>query len=370
MLNEAFVHEFRRHGASLGAGRERLQAELGALLAERGIEVHLVSGRVKSEASLRRKLGRPDRTYAALWDVTDLVGLRVTTYFEDAIDEVARAVEERFQVDFEHSIDKLRVKDQGRFGYRSLHYVCGLPGEPTGAPALPAAFRFEIQLRTVLQHAWAEVEHDLGYQAPESVPENVRRRFSRVAGLLEIADQEFVSIRRDLERYAREVRDGLALPGRPFPLDVVSLKALASSPEVREVDEEVATLVGRPISDELFFPEYLVRMLRLSGHATSEDLQASLRRNRAHVTALVRPYFEFTRVQWKLAARNLERVQRGYGLFFLSHSAILRSRELEISKVEKLTQLYRELDYPDDERAARRFASGLLAALQPAEEGG
>ena len=55
----------------------------------------------------------------------------------------------------------------------------------------------------MLHHAWAEVEHDLGYQAQESVPEDVRRRFSRVAGLLEIADQEFVSIRRDLERYAR-----------------------------------------------------------------------------------------------------------------------------------------------------------------------
>jgi hypothetical protein len=51
MLNETFVHEFRRHGAALGAGRDRLQAELGALLAERGIEVHLVSGRVKSEVA-------------------------------------------------------------------------------------------------------------------------------------------------------------------------------------------------------------------------------------------------------------------------------------------------------------------------------
>ena len=54
----------------------------------------------------------------------------------------------------------------------------------------------------MLDHAWAEIEHDLGYKARDTVPAAARRRLSRLAGLLEMADQEFVAIRRDLDEYA------------------------------------------------------------------------------------------------------------------------------------------------------------------------
>jgi hypothetical protein len=70
------------------------------------------------------------------------------------------------------------------------------PGE------LPAEARYEIQARTVLEHAWAEIEHDLGYRSRDAVPDAVRRRLNRLAGLLELADQEFVAIRRELTDYA------------------------------------------------------------------------------------------------------------------------------------------------------------------------
>jgi ppGpp synthetase/RelA/SpoT-type nucleotidyltranferase len=56
-----------------------------------------------------------------------------------------------------------------------------------------------------LQHAWAEIEHDLGYKTALGVPRNVRRQFSRLAGLLEIADTEFASIRDRLSSYERDL---------------------------------------------------------------------------------------------------------------------------------------------------------------------
>ena len=55
----------------------------------------------------------------------------------------------------------------------------------------------EIQVRTILQHAWAEIEHDVVYKSLGEIPFRVRRRFACLAGLLEIADREFESLRQD-----------------------------------------------------------------------------------------------------------------------------------------------------------------------------
>jgi ppGpp synthetase/RelA/SpoT-type nucleotidyltranferase len=355
---EELVAEFVHHRPALEALAARLVRDLEAELARAGVAVQFVSSRVKAPDSLRHKLGRPDKTYRRLWDVTDLVGLRVATYFEDAIDDVARLVERRHAVDFAHSTDKLRFTDHGKFGYRSLHYVCALPG----GEAPDAAFRFEIQVRTVLQHAWAEVEHDLGYKAT-AVPEQIRRRFSRIASLLEIADQEFVSIRRELRRYEEAARAEAAHPDRPLSLDVISLATLCESEAVAALDAAVAAALGKRVTDEPFFPEYVVKMLRLAGLGTTTEVRDAIARHGAEVPRVVAPYAEFARGAWQLDLSAMEGVARGYGLVFLAHVAILRGPDLGLSKVAKLTRLYQELDEPNDERAAHRVATGLVKAL-------
>jgi ppGpp synthetase/RelA/SpoT-type nucleotidyltranferase len=174
MSHEALFAAYDAHRAALDETARKLEGELRRHLDEARVPVHFVTSRVKERDSLAKKLARPEKTYRALWDVTDLVGLRVATYFEDVVHDAARLIEDRFQVDFRHSADKLRFSDVGRFGYRSLHYVCRLPD----APGLPAEFRFEIQLRTVLQHAWAQVEHDLGSKATATVPKPSAAAFS------------------------------------------------------------------------------------------------------------------------------------------------------------------------------------------------
>ena len=87
----------------------------------------------------------------------------------------------------------------GRFGYASRHLlVSRADGEPTAYDPL---FCASIQLRTVLQHAWAEFEHDIRYKGtvpPEQVPD-LDRRFTLAAGLLELADREFGAIRDRLQ---------------------------------------------------------------------------------------------------------------------------------------------------------------------------
>lgn len=356
MESETLLAAYAETRPALVTLARELEAELCTLLA--GRDVQLVSARVKAPESLRGKLARPDKTYRSLWDVTDLVGLRVVTFFEDTIDEVGRAIEAHFGIDFARSIDKRGFTDHGRFGYRSLHYVCALPS----ARAPHADFRFEIQIRTALQHAWAEIEHDLGYKGNEAVPAQIRRRFARVASLLEVADQEFVSIRRDLLEYRDAVRTALDT-GAALPIDTVSLEGLCREQAIASLDHAVAEALGKPVVPDLFYPDYLVRMLRLAGLSTTDALRSAVAAHRDHVPRVVPAYFEFAGPAFGLRADELASVQRGYALFFVAHLAILRSPELGLSKVARLTRLYHELDHPNDEGTAHAIASGLARAL-------
>lgn len=61
-------------------------------------------------------------------------------------------------------------------------------------------------MRTILQHAWAEIEHDIQYKSVETIPSLIRRRFMSLAGLLEIADREFQAIQNEDEQLRQEAR--------------------------------------------------------------------------------------------------------------------------------------------------------------------
>ncbi len=364
MKNETFLAELAGHQPALDALRERVQAQLRAQLDAQGIEVQFVTSRVKSAESLRRKIARPDKTYARLWDITDLVGIRIATYFEDTIDAVARLIEQSYRVDFAQSTDKLRFTDHGRFGYRSLHYVC-VPPEHAG---LDREVRFEVQVRTALQHAWAEVEHDLGYKASESVPEVIRRRFSRIASLLEIADQEFVSIRTDLARYREQVRSELIDPSRPLPLDIVSLAEVIHADAVRALDARLARLLGLSLVSEPWSPGYLLALLRLARIRTTRELFDAVNAHSDDALRIVPAYFAFAGKHLNLEARSIGGVASGYALFFVAHVVMLHGSDLGISKVGRMAKAYLQLDYPNDPKTALRIAGGLAEALGAALE--
>lgn len=365
--HEEILRDYRAQASALGAHGAAVERELRALLTDARLDVHFVSSRLKTEESFRKKLARPDKTYRRLWDVTDVVGVRVATYFEDSIEEVARLVEERFAVDYRHSVDKLRARDHGSFGYRSVHYVCAFPP----ALGLPSQARFEIQIRTALQHAWAEIEHDLGYKrlvdggahGSVAVPPQIRRRFSRIASLLEIADQEFVSIRNDLRGYRDRVREESGEGGRGLPIDALSLDAVARAPRVHALDRVLADKLGKRIGDDVFFPSYLARMLVHAGITSTASLHAAVDEHAPHVLDMVVPYFVFARSTLGLDVDDLPAVQRGYSLFFVAHRAIVRGPELGLSKVARLTRMYAELDFAGDEARAHEIASGLVSAL-------
>jgi putative GTP pyrophosphokinase len=360
---EGFLQQYAELAPALAVRGGELRDALASWLSEvADLKVHSVTVRLKSMESLARKLARPDRSYAELWDITDLVGLRVITYFEDAVDRVGQLVETRLPVTFEHSIDKRRRRDANTFGYRSLHYVCRLGGGQTDDP-FPSRACFEVQVRTVLEHAWAEIEHDLGYKSRETVPIGTRRRLNRLAGLLELADQEFGMIRRELDDYARSLPQRIEASEETVALDRLSLEVLLSCSEVSELDNAIARSLNKELGSEPFFPAYLLKMLAASGIHTVAEARAGIGAHQDVILGMVKPYFAFAFRTWSLSPDRMPKIFRGYSLFFLAHAAVLKSSSLDIDKVERLAHLYRELDYPDDAKAALSVASMLIEAF-------
>lgn len=361
MHADAILLEYDALVADLQACVATIETVLRKALSSQQIKVHSLDHRVKSRASLAAKLRRPERTYSQLADITDLIGLRVTTYFEASVEDVARIVERCFAVDYTRSVDKRQSEDHNRFGYRSIHYVCG-------SDALPGALHFEVQVRTVLQHAWAEIEHDLGYKSSEEVPTAIKRRFSRIASLLEVADEEFGAIRRDLQAYKRDVEAEARSEPERFALDHLTLESLTTGGIVADLDREIATRIAKPIDANLFYPEYLVKMLRLAGTRSLADVVGAAREHREAVLDLVAPYFSFAGREFSMSAASLSSVQRGYSLFFLAHVLVLKSSMLGLSKVDRFATFYRQLDYPNEPRRAFQVASSLIEQLDVAME--
>ena len=119
-----YVKEERLYEDCTSRLRELLERLLeGAGLTDR---LHTVTCRRKKPEKLREKLLKGDGRYSSLDDITDLVGIRVVTYFADDVDAIAEVIENEFDIDLENSTDKREALEADRFGYLSLHYVCSL----------------------------------------------------------------------------------------------------------------------------------------------------------------------------------------------------------------------------------------------------
>ena len=182
------------------------------------IKVASIEGRAKSLESFGDKAKQASETDPELpkysdpiSQIADLTGVRVITFFLDTIEEVDSVIKEEFDVLERLDKSHLLLQEE-RLGYQSVHYLVQLKSNRTHLPeyARFAGLRAEIQLRTVLQHAWAEIEHDIQYKSLETIPAEVRRRFLALAGLLEIADREFQAVQQEDERLRVQARASVA----------------------------------------------------------------------------------------------------------------------------------------------------------------
>src|SRR5215813_7789445 len=174
-----------------------------------------IGGRAKSVDSFDNKCRKTkdDGTLKyidPLNEITDLAGVRIIVYTLKDLERAAKFLEEHFSVRERKNIGEERF-DQGAFGYQSIHYLVSLSDARASLPDFSKykGLICEVQVRTVLQHAWAEIEHDVQYKTTSELPRTMRKKFLSLAGLLEIADREFQSIQDEDEKLKGNILEGL-----------------------------------------------------------------------------------------------------------------------------------------------------------------
>jgi ppGpp synthetase/RelA/SpoT-type nucleotidyltranferase len=224
----AAAHEARvKYEAEIGLYQDFARSVASILercLEDKHIKPQSISYRAKKPDEFERKAARPipgslSAKYSdPLTQITDKAGVRVITYFLSNVDEVASIISDEFEV-----IERtLKASDEpDRFGYTSLHFLVKYPDSRTQLTEyrLFNDLIVEIQVRTILQHAWAEIEHDIRYKSPSLLPEAISRRFGSLAGLIEIADREFQAI----EDENRAIREDARRNLRQGRLDVIEI---------------------------------------------------------------------------------------------------------------------------------------------------
>lgn len=191
-------------GAQYEAERPRLEGALPELLEQvrdcvRGPRyVAAVMGRVKeTDAFLAKavkldKRGRP-KYPVPLRDIQDQIGCRIVVRSPNSLRDAARRLAIRFgKIENERRTPN---RDAGYFGYDARHVMCLIPLGVRKRHRTTVEW-FEVQVATLFQFAWAEMEHDLGYKARAKLTYDQRRIISSAAALSYAADRLFIAAKR------------------------------------------------------------------------------------------------------------------------------------------------------------------------------
>ena len=335
-----------------------LESLMRTLMTTERISLHYVTSRVKTKVSTLRKLQRPDKDYTGIGDLTDVLGIRIVTYFPDDVDAVAEVVRREFLIDPQNSIDKRAALDPDRFGYLSLHFVAKL----NESRASLAEYRqygdvaFEIQVRSILQHAWAEIEHDLGYKSAAAIPAEIRRRFSRLAGLLELADAEFAEIKKFLTNKDAEIEQASSNP-ETVDLDAESLFIfIQRDPSLKSFDRQAGRIAGVPVepATRSYASLQLENVERMGIH-TWQELSDRLEEDREILHEFAKAWIlDLYQDSDQVEFEHINSVPQGIGIYYLYLWEIAQGNIPPSPGIE---------EYLDDLKRARDYV--IRSASQP-----
>ncbi|WP_238917371.1 hypothetical protein [Clostridium sp. YIM B02555] len=244
----------------------------------KSIPTQQISGRVKEYNSLEEKIELKNK-YQRLDDITDIIGIRIITYLPNNVDKISEIIKKEFEIDKDNCIDK-RIKKDDEFGYMSLHLVCKLDDKRLLLPEYRRFenVKFEVQIRSVLQHTWAEIEHDIGYKSKVEIPQEFRRRLYRLASLLESADDEFQTIVDKMEKYNKYVKENVH--NKNMELDInknTLIEYFKKSKELYYILENVAKGCGKGYNKKVYLTLDYIKWLNYFKYSSIKDVDADIR---------------------------------------------------------------------------------------------
>jgi ppGpp synthetase/RelA/SpoT-type nucleotidyltranferase len=290
-FNEFYGSNLLRIKAAEESFRTLITSLLSGSLA---FPVPVVSSRLKDRDECVAKFVRKYQTdleeqetpYEIKGYITDLIGVRVTCYYETDVPLIRELLSENFEVlEVTDKTSSLELRDD-TFGYKGLHLDLKLNDQRRTLLEYVqfAGFQFEVQIRTIIQHAWSELDHKIKYK--KSPPATLKRKINRLAALFELADQEFVNIRIETEERERQLRNepDTISSNDTYSLYFQKLSSLLEKVSVGEDDSldafKFLSLVTGEFPTYHFLPDkvddFVQGIRRLAPDVTQGDLQQIL----------------------------------------------------------------------------------------------
>ncbi len=240
-----------------------------------------------------------------LVETTDLAGIRIILESLEHLERVCDLIKQEFSVDEEKSVDKQAQLEPNKFGYLSKHFIISLNPHRGGLREWSrfANLKAEIQVRTMLQHAWADIEHSLGYKNEIGIPENLKRRLFRLSALLELADQEFLEVIRLAKKNVTEYAEDLAKGELDLGLNIDSLRTYTRTSD--EAAYWQGIMANIPDNEIVAFEEvqvdtleYDLRLAIDCGLRSIEEIDRVLKNAHSWGGNLLDRYVSFNRMYW------------------------------------------------------------------------
>ena len=262
---EMLLEEYRQQLPLYNRLMEVVKQKTAEMVKQGDLTVASMEFRVKEEESLAGKLRRKGSKYSSLSDITDIFGGRIIMFYNEDVDRIASFIESTLEIDWPNSVDKRKMHETSSFGYNSLHYICRIPKHIFFDPEWPQLneIRFEIQMRTALQHVWSAIQHDIGYKSEIETPKEYHRMLSRLAGMMELADDEFSRIRNSIADYRRRMQN-LVLNGQleEVVLDGDTFLSYIGMHPFDKLNKKIAAITQAEIHESTYLP-YLKVMRQL-----------------------------------------------------------------------------------------------------------
>jgi len=177
------------------------------VIVQSGVEYLSVTGRTKDKISIIEKIERKHYSNFTM-QMTDISGIRIITFLDSQVQKISELIRQTFSIDDENSLDRGKILGDDKLGYRSVHFVGTLSSDRNKFLEYRGLcdLKFEIQIRTVLQHAWAELAHDRSYKFKWALPSHLQRQLNLYSDMLEVVDNAFDDIAESIDKYQGEVQ--------------------------------------------------------------------------------------------------------------------------------------------------------------------
>lgn len=267
---------------------KRVASLIENILDKNNVDYHSITFRAKDIESLITKAKNKKYTNPKE-DIQDFAGIRVITFVKSDVIKACHLIKPEFIIDEENSSDKGEELGDDKVGYRSVHYI-GRFSEARTNLSEYSHFKdmcFEIQIRTILEHAWADISHDRTYKFNKSLPEknDIKRRFALAAASLEMVDREFDRLSREIEEYSKEIKDDTAEGKLSHNIDGTSLEVYLRDKFKDPLEKEMLEATFRESEKEIILELNLMNIITLD--ELDKIINDILTRNKVSIADLI-----------------------------------------------------------------------------------